>query len=147
MVWLVVLLVALGGVAKGGKLYIKVSGVSMTDQADGGGKKTALKAGDEVTWLGADDKVRTANAIEVGGKKGFVHVTQLTPNKPADEVAPDGKLISPQEFASRRDSAVPVVGKRDDPAVAALQELEASSEQARRKVDEHVQRAGLREPK
>lgn len=139
---LVIALTLLGGVQKGGKLYVKGNGVNMTDKADGTGAKTALKAGDEVTWQGPDAKNKSMQAIELRGKKGFVPMVALTPNRPQDEVASaDGKAMSAAAFAS---SPAPLAKTTEDKAAAArLQLLRASSEAQKARVAEHVKAAGL----
>ena len=66
--------------------YIKGSGVNMWDKPDASGKKTALKNGDEVVWDGPSDKDKSMHEIQFKGKKGYVQMANLTPNKPVDEV-------------------------------------------------------------
>lgn len=79
---LVVVLAMLAGVQKGSKLYIKGEGVSMTANADGTGKKTPLKSGDEVIWQGPHDKNKSMHAVDFMGQVGFVPMANLTPNRP-----------------------------------------------------------------
>jgi len=145
--------VAMAGVAKGGKLYIKGTGVNMWDKADASGKKTALKNGDEVTWQGPSDKDKSMHAIEFKGKKGFIQMMYLTPNKPADEVASsDGKMTSAAAFASSgaATKAMSESGLKyaaGEPAAtevaAGLIHLEGSSEDAKSKVADHVKKQAL----
>lgn len=144
---------AMAGVAKGGKLYIKGTGVNMWDKADASGKKTALKNGDEVTWNGADEKNKSMHAIEFKGKKGFVQMANLTPNKPADEIAGDGKATSAAAFASSgaatkamSESGLKYAqgeGPNAQEVAAGLIHLEGSSEDQKSKVPEHVKKQGL----
>jgi hypothetical protein len=150
---LLALLLLVGGVPKGGKLFIKGSGVSMTANPDGTGAKTALRAGDEVTWRGADEKNKSAQAIEFRGKQGFVSTVSLTPNKPADEVTSAGKTVSAEVFASSGaagcnfgEAGARFAGGSPETQATAkgLSLIEASSEQAKARVDEHVRQQGLR---
>jgi hypothetical protein len=146
---------AMAGVAKGGKLYIKGTGVNAYDKAEGTGKKTALKAGDEVTWNGADDKHKEMQAINYGPggkKKGFVHMANLTPNKPADEVASDGKATTAQAFISsgaggRGMSQAGLKyaegGEKAELTAAEIIHLEGSSEDQKKNVADHVKKNGL----
>ena len=145
---------AVAGVAKGGKLYIKGTGVNMWDKADASGKKTALKNGDEVVWQGADATNKQMHAIEFKGKKGFVQMANLTPNKPADEVASsDGKMTSAAAFASSgaatkamSESGLKYAqgeGPNAQEVAAGLIHLEGSSEDQKSKVPDHVKKQGL----
>ena len=144
---------AVAGVAKGGKLFIKNSGVQMTEKADGGGKKTPLKLGDEVTWNGPDEKNKQVHSIEFKGKKGFVQMANLTPNKPADEIAGDGKATSAAAFASSgaatkamSESGLKYAqgeGPNAQEVAAGLIHLEGSSEDQKSKVADHVKKQGL----
>jgi hypothetical protein len=149
---LAIALLLLGGVPKGGKLYVKTSGVNMTDKADGTGKKTALKQGDEVTWNGADEKNKAMQAVELKGKRGFLPMTALTPNKPADElVGSDGKTASAAEFAASGagtrgesgETPVLATSNEEKAAAARLLLLRASSAAQKAKVVEHVKAQGL----
>lgn len=89
-------------VAVGGKLYIKSKDTKVFKDAKVGptvGKDLAV--GTEVTWNGASAKDKQFHEISVNGKKGFVLMTNLTPNKPAEEIdASTGKPMSAQAFAS-----------------------------------------------
>lgn len=145
---------AMAGVAKGGKLFIKGSGVNMWDKADASGKKTALKNGDEVTWNGPDEKNKSMHAIEAKGKKGFVQMANLTPNKPADEITTgDGKTTSAAAFASSgaatkamSESGLKYAdgsGPEAKEVAAGLIHLEGSSEDQKSKVADHVKKQGL----
>lgn len=142
------------GVTKGGKLYIKGTGINMWDKADASGKKTALKNGDEVVWQGADATNKQMHAVEFKGKKGFVQMANLTPNKPADEVASsDGKMTSAAAFASSgaatkamSESGLKYAqgeGPNAQEVAAGLIHLEGSSEDQKSKVQDHVKKQGL----
>jgi hypothetical protein len=148
---LAIALLLLGGIPKGGKLWVKTP-ANLTDKADGTGKKTALKAGDEVTWLGADEKNPSMQAVESRGKKGFVPTTALTPNRPADEVVSnDGKTTSAEAFAASGaatrgdlgETPVFVASDQDKAAAAKHLMLRASSAAQKAKVAEHVKAQGL----
>jgi hypothetical protein len=149
---LAIAVLLLGGVPEGGKLYIKTPTASMTDKADGSGKKTALRQGDEVTWNGADEKNKAMQAVELKGKRGFVRMTALTPNKPADEVVgADGKTASAAEFAASGagtrgesgETPVLATSNEEKAAAAKLLLLRASSAAQKAKVLEHLEAQGL----
>jgi hypothetical protein len=144
---------AVAGVAKGGKLYIKGTGVNMWDKPDASGKKTALKNGEEVTWNGPSDKDKSMHEIMFKNKKGYVQMANLTPNKPADEVtSSDGKTTSAAAFASsgaatKAMSESGLKYAKGEPATeevaAGLIHLEGSSEEQKKNVAEHVKKQGL----
>jgi hypothetical protein len=144
---------AVAGVAKGGKLYIKGTGVNMWDKPDATGKKTALKNGDEVTWNGPSEKDKSMHEIMFKNKKGFVQMANLTPNKPADEVtSSDGKTTSAAAFASSgaATKAMSESGLKYAQGEPNLQEvaaglihLEGTSEEQKKNVAEHVKKQGL----
>jgi hypothetical protein len=145
---------AMAGVAKGGKLFIKGTGVNMWDKPDASGKKTALKNGEEVTWNGPSDKDKSMHEIQFKGKKGFVQMANLTPNKPADEVTTsDGKMTSAAAFASSgaatkamSESGLKYAqgeGPNAQEVAAGLIHLEGSSEDQKKNVADHVKKAGL----
>ena len=144
----------MAGVAKGGKIYVKGTGVNMWDKPDASGKKTALKNGDEVTWNGPSDKDKSMHEIQFKGKKGFVQMANLTPNKPADEVLTgDGKTTSAAAFASSgaatkamSESGLKYAqgeGPNAQEVAAGLIHLEGSSEDQKKQVADHVKKAGL----
>jgi hypothetical protein len=145
--------VAMAGVAKGGKIYVKGSGVNMWEKAEATGKKTALKQGDELVWQGPSDKDKSMHAVEFKGKKGFVQMANLTPNKPMDEVASsDGKMTTAAAFASsgaatKAMSESGLKYAQGEPAAtevaAGLVHLEGSSEDAKSKVADHVKKQAL----
>ncbi|MBK7863548.1 MAG: hypothetical protein IPJ65_34080 [Archangiaceae bacterium] len=145
---------AMAGVAKGGKLYIKGTGVSMWDKPEASGKKTALKNGDEVTWNGPSEKDKSMHEVMFKNKKGFVQMANLTPNKPADEVtSSDGKTTSAQAFASSgaatkamSESGIKYAkgeGPSAEETAAGLIHLEGSSEEQKKNIADHVKKAGL----
>ena len=141
-----VLLLAGAAVHTGGTLFIKGGGASMFDKADRTGKKTALNAGDEVTWNGPSEKDPSVHEIVRAGKKGFVSATALTANRPVDEVLPSGQTVSAQVFAAaavRPLEGAALMPSGDGGTDAALIYLSGSSEQAKRKVAEHAKQAGL----
>jgi hypothetical protein len=144
---------AVAGVAKGGKLYVKGSGVNMWDKPDASGKKTALKNGDEVTWNGPSDKDKSMQEVEFKKKKGYVQISNLTPNKPADEVASDGKTTSAAAFASSGAATKAMTeaglkyaageGPNAQEVAAGLIHLEGSTEDEKKNVADHVKKQGL----
>lgn len=98
-------LISAGGawaVAKGGKLYIKSKDTKVLKEAKAGATAVVtVQPGKEVTWNGASDTDKAFHAIAVDGKKGFVLMTNLTPNQVAPEIdATTGKPMSAQAFAS-----------------------------------------------
>lgn len=88
-------------VAKGGTLFIK-NRVKMSKDPKAGSAAvgTELAVGSEVKWLGPSEKDKTFHEIEIGGKKGFVLATNLTPNKPAPEISDKGGPLDTKAFAS-----------------------------------------------
>jgi hypothetical protein len=158
--WLLCAALAVAGPAAavkvGDKVYVKSSGVSAWDKADGKGKKTALKAGDEVSWQGPDDKHKEMQLINFGPggkKKGYVNIAVLSPNKPADEISGDGKTTSAQAFASSGAASKALTsaglkyaeggGEKAVLAAAEIIHLEGSSEDEKKNVADHVKKAGL----
>lgn len=90
-------------VAKGGTLYIKAKDVKLLKEPKTGAATVTpkpLDVGAEVKWLGPSDKDKTFHEVEVGGKKGFVLMSNLSPSKPVAEVESGGKSMSAQAFAS-----------------------------------------------
>ncbi len=89
-------------VAKGGTLYIKSKDTKVLKDPKADAKAVVtLQPGAEVIWNGASEKDKTFHEISSGGKKGFVLMTNLSPNKPAQEIdASTGKPMSAQAFAS-----------------------------------------------
>ncbi|MBL8911670.1 MAG: hypothetical protein JNM17_13345 [Archangium sp.] len=92
---------AMGGVAKGDTLFIKNRvKMSKDPKAGSAGVGAELAVGSEVKWLGPSEKDKTFHEIEVGGKKGFVLMSNLTPNKPAPEISDKGGPLDTKAFAS-----------------------------------------------
>ena len=89
-------------VAKGGTLYIKSKDTKVLKDPKADAKAvTTLQPGAEVTWNGPSDKDKTFHEVMAGGKKGFVLMSNLSPNKPASEIdSSSGKPMSAQAFAS-----------------------------------------------
>ncbi|MFO0598741.1 MAG: hypothetical protein U0228_25775 [Myxococcaceae bacterium] len=82
---------------KGASLWVAGNGVVLLADAKDKAKPLApLAAGTEVKWLGASPKDKRFHQVEFAGKKGFVFLSQLTPNKPAAEViTPDNSKPAP----------------------------------------------------
>ena len=100
-----VALLSAGGawaVAKGGTLYIKSKDTKvLKDPKAGAAAVTTLQPGAEVTWNGPSDKDKQFHAVDAAGKKGFVLMSNLSPNKIAAEIdSSTGKPMSTQAFAS-----------------------------------------------
>lgn len=89
-------------VSKGGKLYIKSKDTKvLKDPKAGSTPITTLQPGTEVIWNGASEKDKQFHEITTGGKKGFVLMSNLTPNQALPEFdASTGKPMSAQAFAS-----------------------------------------------
>lgn len=90
-------------VAPGGTLYIKNKGVKLLKDPKAGSKELGgeLKIGKEVVWNGASKADKAFHEIKVDGKPGFVLMSNLTPNKPQDEIKDSsGAPMSAQAFAS-----------------------------------------------
>jgi hypothetical protein len=91
-------------VAKGGSLYIKSKDVKLLKEPKAGAAPAMpkpLELGAEVKWLGPSEKDKAFHEIEVGVKKGFVLMSNLSPSKPQTEMAgSSGAPISAQAFAS-----------------------------------------------
>lgn len=86
----------------GDELYIKAKDTKVLKDA----KATAsavvtLQPGTKVKWLGPNDKDKQFHQVEANGKKGFVLMSNLSPNAPQQEIdASSGKPMSAQAFAS-----------------------------------------------
>lgn len=89
-------------VAKGGTLYIKSKDTKVLKDPKADSKPVVtLQPGAEVVWNGASEKDKTFHEVSSGGKKGFVLMSNLTPNKVATEIdTSTGKPMSAQAFAS-----------------------------------------------
>ena len=112
------------GVAKGGKLYIKSKDTALLKAPKPGAVKVAtLQPGDEVTWLGPSEKDKTFHLVEVNGKKGFVLMSNLSPNKPL--VGNDGTPMSRDAFLN---SGAHVSCPPQDPRYQSVADNEAAAE-------------------
>ena len=91
-------------VSKGGTLYIKNKGVKLLKdpKATSAAVGKELTVGSTVVWNGPSEKDKTFHEVVTpDGKKGFVLMANLSPNKPADEIAESsGAPMSAQAFAS-----------------------------------------------
>ena len=89
-------------VAKGGVLYIKSKDCTVLKEPKlGAAWPNKLQPGTEVIWNGPSDKDKQFHEISLQGKKGFVLMSNLTPNKPQLEIdTSTGKPMSAQAFAS-----------------------------------------------
>ncbi len=89
-------------VAKGGKLYIKSKDTKvMKEPSPKSVAVVTLQPGTEVVWNGPSAKDKLWHEVTFGGKKGFVHMHALSPNRPQEEIdASTGKPMSAQAFAS-----------------------------------------------
>lgn len=89
-------------VAKGGNLYIKSKDTKVLKEPKAGSPAvTTLQPGAEVVWNGASEKDKQFHEIASGSKKGFVLMSNLSPNKPQTELpTSDGKPLSAEAFAS-----------------------------------------------
>jgi len=125
-------------VAPGGRLYVKGERVELLSHPRAGRVLVKLPAGTEVTWLGADPASPSWHHVEVGGKKGFVPMSALTPNK----------AITEEEAGKPAEGASAAPPRRapyaDDPAYVSLQELTAGTQAQRANVPAHVKAAGLK---
>ena len=131
---LFVVLALVSGVQKGGKMYVKGDGVAMTAKADHSGASTPLTAGTEVTWLGPDEQNKSMHRVEVHGKKGFLPMSALTPNKP------DAEIQSTAPPAPRTEGS----GAEEDATLTALKALRTSTAEQKPNVAEHAKKNGLR---
>jgi hypothetical protein len=91
-----------GAVKKGESLYVKSKDTKVLKDPKATSKAVVtLQPGAEVTWNGASEKDKQFHEIATGGKKGYVLLANLTPNKPTEEISGStGKPLSPQAFAS-----------------------------------------------
>jgi hypothetical protein len=89
-------------VAKGGTLYIKSKDTKVLKDAKlGAAAVSTLQPGAEVIWNGADKTDKQFHEIAFSGKKGYVLMSNLSPNKPQLEIdASTGRPMSAQAFAS-----------------------------------------------
>lgn len=86
----------------GSELYIKSKDTPLLKDAKPQAPALAkLQPGTAVIWLGVSEKDKAFHQVEVGGKKGFVLRSSLSPNKPQQELdSGSGKPMSAQAFAS-----------------------------------------------
>lgn len=85
----------------GEMLYIRSKDTALVKKADPKAPVvTKLQPGTEVIWNGADEKNKQFHKVKAGAKEGYVLQVNLTPAKPRDEVASDGKGISARAVAS-----------------------------------------------
>jgi len=90
-------------ITKGGTLYIKAKDVKLLKEPKVGSAAVnpkVLEVGSEVKWVGVSEKDKTFHEVDVGGKKGFVLLSNLGTTKPLIEVAEGGKPMSAQQFAN-----------------------------------------------
>jgi hypothetical protein len=89
-------------VAVGGTLYVKSKDTKVLKEAKAGSSAVVtVQPGKEVIWNGADAKDKSFHSVTVDGKKGFVLMSNLSPNKVATEIdSSSGKPMSAQAFAS-----------------------------------------------
>jgi hypothetical protein len=124
------------GVAPGGKLYVKGERADLLSHPRNGRVLAKLPGGTEVTWLGADSANPSWHQVEAGGKRGFLPMSALTPNK----------AITEEEAGKPEPSRAPVhpAPYADDPAYVSLQQLTAGTQAQRARVAAHVKAAGLK---
>lgn len=88
----------------GDNLFIKAKGVKLLKEPKLGAAPVAgakeLAVGSEVVWKGPSDKDKTFHQVEVGGKAGFVLMSNLSPSKPQAEIDASGKGMDTKSFAS-----------------------------------------------
>lgn len=88
-------------VVPGGLLYVRSPDTALLKEPK---VKAAavmkLQPGDEVTWRGVSEKDKEFHAVERNGKKGFVHRSNLSPNRPQDELGVANRPMSQQAFAA-----------------------------------------------
>jgi len=127
-----VLLVALALLVKpGGTLYVKGEGVELRSRVSRGEVLAKLLPGTEVKWLGPDTKDPSWHRVEVGGKKGVVPMSSLTPHKAiTEEEAAKPPPLGPPPYAA-------------DPAYLALKQLTDLTRAQRANVAAHAKTAGL----
>ena len=93
---------AWAAITKGATLYIKSKDTKvLKDPKAGAATVTTLQPGAEVVWNGASEKDKQFHEINAAGKKGFVLMSNLSPNKPKAEIdSSTGQPMSSQAFAS-----------------------------------------------
>jgi predicted small lipoprotein YifL len=92
-----------GAVKKGDPLFIKSKDTKVLKDPKADSKTVdTLQPGTSVTWNGPSDKDKQFHEVTTAkGKKGYVLMSNLTPNKPADEISgSSGEPVSAHAFAS-----------------------------------------------
>lgn len=86
-----------------------------------------LKRGDQVKWLGVSDKDKAFHLVERDGKKGYLHLGDLTPAKPQQEVStpPTDQPVPFAQSGAATKSPPPAPSEEDAAAMKQLQDLEA----------------------
>jgi len=89
-------------IAKGGTLYIRSNDTAMLKEPKAKAATVMkLAQGTAVVWNGASEKDKQWHEVMVAGKRGFVRVTDLSPNKPMQETdSASDKPMSAQAFAN-----------------------------------------------
>lgn len=89
-------------IAKGGTLYIRSKDTALLKEPKANSQSLMkLQPGTEVVWNGPSEKDKSFHEVVVGGKKGFVLMSSLSPNKPQTEVdSSSGKPMSAAAFAN-----------------------------------------------
>jgi hypothetical protein len=130
--WLIVVLWVTNAWAlgPGSTLYVASPEVTVRDAPSLKGKSVlTLKRGEEVKWLGVSPKDKSFHQIESAGKKGFVHLADLSPAKPQQEVtsAPSTEPVPfAQSGAATKTPAIPSATRPEDAeAMRAIEQLEA----------------------
>jgi hypothetical protein len=144
---------ATAGVAVGGTLYIKGQDVKLLPKPDLGATAVAkLKNGTAVTWKGADPGNKQLHQVVANGKTGYVLFSNLTPNKPSDEIlTADGKPTSAEAFKSSGAASKAMTeaglkyasGASAEEVCAGIIHLEENSKKQQAKIPEHLKEAGL----
>lgn len=135
--WLLVVLWVTNAwaVGPGATLYVASPEVTLRETPSLKGKSVrTLKRGEEVKWLGVSEKDKSFHQVECGGKKGFVHLTELSPSKPQQEVtsAPSNEPVPfAQSGAGTKSPTIPPARTPEETeAMRALEQLEALNAQA-----------------
>lgn len=89
-------------IAKGGTLYIRSNDTALLKEPKAkAASLMKLAQGTAVVWNGPAEKDKQWHEVMVAGKKGFVRITELSPNKPQQELdSASGKSISAEAFAN-----------------------------------------------
>jgi hypothetical protein len=127
-------------VSKGGTMYVKGEKVELLSHARNGKVLAKLNAGTEVIWLGADEANPSWHYVDAGGKRGFVPMSALTPNKTITEEEA-GKPPETPPGTQKPPSPPPYA---QDRAYLKLLELTEATQAQRANVPAHVKAAGLK---